>query len=117
LQDGKGRVWVGTKVALLRLEGHPGSLHLEREALPGDATPYYDAPNHAVDLELDPGGRLWVGYHRGIAWLDEEDRWHKLAIDPPVDMVRSLALHDPLAGEDIWVAYRRSGAFSRLESK
>ena len=36
------------------------------------------------------------------------------AIDPPVDAVRSLALRNPLAGEDIWVAYRRSGRFSRL---
>jgi hypothetical protein len=117
LQDGKGRIWVGNKVALLRLEGRPGSLHLEREALPGEAIPYYNAPNHAVDLELDPRGRLWVGYHWGIALLDEEDRWHKLAINPPVDMVRSLALHDPLAGEDIWVAYRRAGAFSRLQRK
>src|SRR5262249_53753949 len=34
LQDGKGRLWVGNKLALLRVTGHPGSLHLEREALP-----------------------------------------------------------------------------------
>ena len=119
LQDGKGRIWVGNKLGLLRLEGHAGSLHLEREKLPRDtpATPFEEMNVLAVDLELDAGGRLWVGYEQGIAWLDHEDRWHKLATEPPVDMVRSLALRDPFAGEDIWVAYRRSGAFTRLEWK
>jgi ligand-binding sensor domain-containing protein len=116
LQDSKGRFWVGSKIALLRVEGRPGALHLERQKLPRDTPNPYEI-EHAVDLELDAAGRLWVGYQDGIAWLDREDRWHKLTIDPPVDMVRSLALHDPLAGEDIWVAYRRSGAFSRLQQK
>jgi ligand-binding sensor domain-containing protein len=119
VQDGKGRYWVGSKFALFRIEGSPGSLHLEREELPRDTVrPQGEAfDEQAVDLDLDSAGRLWVGYQHGIAWLDGEDRWHKLAVDPPVDTVRSLALHDPFAGEDIWVAYRRSGAFSRLQRK
>jgi ligand-binding sensor domain-containing protein len=116
LRDYKGRIWVGDKLALLRLEGHPGTLHLEREELPRDR-PGEEMNVLAVDLELDAAGHLWVGYEQGIAWLDQDDRWHKLSTEPPVDMVRSLALRDPFAGEDIWVAYRRSGAFTRLERK
>jgi ligand-binding sensor domain-containing protein len=116
LEDGKGRFWVGNKLALLRIEGVPGSLRLAPEALPRDSpTPRGDELDVlAVDLDLDAAGNLWAGYEQGIAWLDREDRWHKLSTDSPVGKVRSLALHDPLAGEDIWVAYRRSGAFSRL---
>ena len=55
-------------------------------------------------------GRLWVGYDRGIAWLDAGDRWHKIPTDQPLTNVRSFTL----AGDDIWVTYRRSGPFSRL---
>ena len=67
----------------------------------------------AVDLEVDARGHLWVGYETGIAWLDDQDRWHKLATDKPVTTLRSFAL----APDEIWVAHRRSGAFSRLQRK
>ena len=33
IRDAKGRVWVGTKRALLRVEGQPGSLRLRQEEL------------------------------------------------------------------------------------
>ena len=117
IRDGKGRLWVGSKFALFRIEGSAGALHLEREELPRDTAggPGGAFDEQAVDLDLDAAGRLWVGYERGIAYLDDEDRWRKLAIDPPVDTVRSMALRNPAAGEDIWVAYRRSGVFSRLQ--
>jgi ligand-binding sensor domain-containing protein len=107
VRDGKGRLWVGTKRVLLRVEGQAGSLHLRQEDLPEVHDAKYSDP---VDLEVDANGRLWVGYERGIVWLDDQDRWHKLATDQPVTMVRSFTL----AGDDIWVSHRRSGAFSRL---
>jgi ligand-binding sensor domain-containing protein len=107
VRDAKGRFWVGTKRTLLRIEGEAGSLHLRAEDLP-EMRP--GETQQSVDLELDAAGRLWIGYTKGIAWLDDQDRWHKLATDQPVTMVRSFAL----AGEDIWVAHRRAGAFSRL---
>jgi len=107
LRDGKGRLWVGTKRALLRIEGQPGSLRLRNEDLP-DVPPGHDAD--PVDLELDATNHLWVGYSQGLAWLDDQDRWHKIATDQPVTLVRGFAL----AGDDIWVAHRRNGAFSRL---
>lgn len=110
LRDAKGRIWVSTKRVLMRVEGKAGSMHLREEHLPGIKPGDDENP---VDLELDPSGRLWVGYMEGIAWLDEEDHWHKLDTDQPVTMVRSFTL----AGDDIWVAYRRSGAFSRLQRK
>jgi ligand-binding sensor domain-containing protein len=110
VRDGKGRFWVGTKLSLLRIEGRAGSLHLRREDLPEMRSTDWE---EAVDLEVDAAGRLWVGYQKGIAWLDEQDRWHKLATDQPVTAVRSFTL----AGDDIWVAHRRAGAFSRLRRR
>jgi hypothetical protein len=108
LRDGKGRVWVCTKRVLLRVEGDTGALHFREESLPGVQSGRGQDP---VDLELDDIGNPWVGYAQGIAWLDAQDHWHKLDTDQPVTLVRSLTL----AGkDDIWVAHRRSGAFSRL---
>ena len=107
LRDGKGRIWVGAKRVLLRLEGQPGSFHLRNEDLP-DVPPANDAD--PVDMELDTSNHLWVGYTQGLAWLDDQDRWHKIVTDQPVTLVRGFAL----AGDDIWVAHRRNGAFSRL---
>jgi streptogramin lyase len=107
LRDGKGRLWVGTKRTLLRIEGQPGSLHLRTEDLP-EVQPREKAS--PVDMELDDAGHLWVGYSKGLAWLDERDKWQKIATDQPVTLVRGFAL----SGDDIWVAHRRTGAFSRL---
>jgi ligand-binding sensor domain-containing protein/predicted Ser/Thr protein kinase len=111
LRDSKGRVWIGAKQMLLRVEGQPGSMYLRAESLPEmQANQYEDA----VDLEVDAAGRLWVGYERGIAWLDPADptdQWHKISTDQPVALVRSFTL----AGDsDIWVTNRRGGSFSRL---
>ncbi len=107
VRDRKCRLWVGTKRALLRLEGRPGSFKLREESLPGVPPKESADP---VDMDLDSAGHLWVGYTSGLAWLDDQDHWHKIVTDQPVTLVRSFAL----AGDDIWVAHRRSGAFSRL---
>jgi ligand-binding sensor domain-containing protein/predicted Ser/Thr protein kinase len=107
IRDRKGRLWVGSKRALLRLEGRPGSFKLRPESLPGILPRESADP---VDMDLDPAGHLWVGYSSGLAWLDDQDQWHKILTDQPVTLVRSFAL----AGDDIWVAHRRNGAFSRL---
>ena len=48
VRDGKGRLWVGTKRALLRIEGRPGSFELRPETLP-------EVPARE---SADPGG-LW----------------------------------------------------------
>jgi ligand-binding sensor domain-containing protein len=107
VRDGKGRVWVGTKRALLRVEGQAGSLHFREERLPGVRE---GEIQQAVDLEVDSASRLWVGYAAGIAWLDDQDRWHRIATDQPVTAVRSFTV----SGDDIWIAHRAAGFFSRL---
>jgi ligand-binding sensor domain-containing protein len=107
MRDSRGRLWVGTKVGLRRIEGVPGSLRLRDEPLPGIRP---GENGHAVDLELDEAGRLWAGYAEGIAWLDGQDHWHKLRTDRAVTLVRSFTV----GPEDIWVAHRRPGAFSHL---
>jgi hypothetical protein len=114
IRDSKGRVWIGAKQMLLRVEGQPGSTYLRATSLPEMQPNQYE---DAVDLEVDSAGRLWVGYERGIAWLDPADptdQWHKISTDQPVALVRSFAL----AGDsDIWVTYRRGGSFSRLHKE
>jgi ligand-binding sensor domain-containing protein len=107
VRDGEGRYWVGTKRGLYRIVGARGSLRLELEQLPASGNEEF---LQAVDLEVDARGRLWTGYAGGIAWLDEQGLWNKIHTDQPVDMLRSFAL----AGDEIWVAHRRAGAFSRL---
>ena len=103
---GKAGIGLAAKRALLRIEGQPGSFHLRQENLPGMVSPE-DRNAQTVDLEVDTPGRLWVGYSKGIAWLDDQDRWRKLVTDQPVAMLRSFTL----AGDDIWVAHRRLGLF------
>lgn len=107
LRDGKGRLWVGSKRTLFRIEGQPGSLHLREENLPDVVAREKASP---VGMEVDSTGHLWVGYSRGLIWLDDQDQWHKVETDQPVTLVRDFAL----SGDDIWVAHRRPGGFSRL---
>ncbi len=106
-RDHKGRIFVGTKRVLLRVEGATGSLHFQEVSLPGEKTGRDQDP---VDLEIDDAGRLWAGYLYGLAWLGDDDRWHAIETDRPVTMVRSFT-H---AAGDIWVTHRRAGQFSRL---
>ena len=107
VRDKRGRYWVAAKEALLRIEGSRGSLRLVPQSLP--AIPPEEM-QQAVDLEIDQAGRLWVGYDAGLAWLDDEDRWHRIETSQPATFVRSIS-----AGADrIFVAYRRPGLFSRL---
>src|SRR5205823_3296137 len=109
VRDGKGRVWVAAKHLLLRLEGRPGDLHLREVHLPGG---YFGIRNdqQPVALEVDSEGRLWVGYQFGIAWLDDRDEWHTLKTDQPVTAIRSFSL----SRDDIWIAHRIAGSFTRL---
>jgi len=110
LRDGKGRYWVGSKRGLFRVEHGTGTLQLVPVDLP--AIPP-GGPAQAVDLELDEQGRLWVGYETGLAWLDENDLWHRIEADEPVTSLRSFAL----GAKEIWAANRRQGAFFRLSDE
>jgi ligand-binding sensor domain-containing protein len=106
-RDGKGQIWIAAKRGLQRVEGTAGAFTLRSIDLPGEPI---NGNEQAVDLETDSTGRLWVGYQNGIAWLDDDDRWRQLKTDQPVTFVRSFTV----AGDDIWVAHRRAGGFTRL---
>ena len=109
-RDSKGRVWVGHKYALYRLDREGARHRLVRQELPASTvTP----PDQAVTFAIDPRGRLWCGYQHGVAWLDDKGTWHRIETDQPVEIVRSIA-----AGSGaIWIAYRRSGPFSLLREE
>ena len=66
--------------------------------------PSTHATAQVMDLALDGKGRLWVGYSKGIAWLDKHDDWHRLRIEPPISLVQSFALADPQEPSEIWAA-------------
>lgn len=100
-RDRKGRLWVGHASGLYRIEGVSGSYHLRKMELPNQ-DPYVVNPS---DLEIAGDGEFWVGYEDGIAWLDDDDRWHKLSTDQPLKGVLSLTPPDPARSADIWVAY------------
>ena len=104
-RDRAGRVWIGNKQSLFTLAGSPGAYRLKAETLPG-------APISAgaVDFQVDEKDRLWVGYEKGLAWLDERGAWHLVAPEG-LEQVRSFAL----AGDAIWVAKRTPGAFFHLK--
>jgi ligand-binding sensor domain-containing protein len=106
VRDGKGRLWVGHKRELLRVEGQPGELRLKREALPE----VDEGMAQAVDLEVDASGRLWAGYGEGIAVLEDDGRWQRITTSRPLTLIRSFAL----APTAFWVAYRQAGAFSQV---
>jgi ligand-binding sensor domain-containing protein len=102
LEDGKGRLWVGNRSALLRLEGRPGSYRLRVVDFPGTLT-----RKTAPDMEVDSAGKLWVGYQGGVAWQAGEDRWRTFPTADPVESIGGFA-------PDVWVAYERGTRFSRL---
>ncbi|MBL8210725.1 MAG: protein kinase [Bryobacterales bacterium] len=104
--DGDGKIWVGNRYYLGLVTGTPGRLSVTRGDL---AWPKEESELVNPDLQLDPRKRLWLGYAGGLAVLDNE-RWQAVRTDRPLRSVRSLAV-----GEDeIWVAYRSPGRFSRL---
>lgn len=105
-----GQCWVANKIALMRIAREQGALRLVPELLPEVA----DGQNaQAVDLEIDGAGHPWVAYAKGVAWRDDSGRWHKLSTSEQLLHLRSLTLADN-SGEDIWVAYRGNGRYSRL---
>jgi ligand-binding sensor domain-containing protein len=99
LLDRKGRLWVGHGLGLLRIEGRPGAYQLRRTEFL-ESHPY----RYVASLELGPDGRLWAGYEQGIAYLDGNDRWHKVSADLPLKGVTSLAFGGA-DGTEVWVAY------------
>ncbi len=64
----------------------------------------------AVDIEVDDQGRPWVGYSGGIAWLDDQERWHRISAEPALPSIRSFAL----AGQTLWAATRTTDVFFHL---
>ena len=98
-QDREGRLWVGHALALLRVEGRAGSYHLQESQLPLKTHPAVNP----WDLEIASDGTLWVGYEKGIAWLDKADQWHQLPTDQPLQGVLSFLPPDPATG-NIWAA-------------
>jgi ligand-binding sensor domain-containing protein len=109
VEDGKGRIWVGNRSAIFRLEGRAGSYRLQAAEFPGKLT-----RKTAPDLEIDSGGKLWVGYQHGIASLTGEDGWRTFPTADPVEAIGGFAPAGAGSSDDVWVAYERGTRFSRL---
>lgn len=103
-QDRKGRLWVSHALALLRIEGQPGSYTLQRTHLPIETAMTARTGLNPSDLEIAADGNLWAGYENGIAWLDDIDQWHQIQTDQPLKGVISVLPPDPASG-DLWVAH------------
>jgi ligand-binding sensor domain-containing protein len=105
--DRQGRVWVGNRYFLGRITGQHGHLSVTKVNLPWPKEPA-DFVN--PDFQLDRQKRLWFGHGEGLFFLSETDRWESLPTDRPVKRVRSFTVSD----DEVWVAYRTPGSFSRL---
>jgi ligand-binding sensor domain-containing protein len=111
LRDKAGQIWVGGKTRLQRLDV---SNTLEIVELPHTE---HSGTAHAVDLEMDSKGRLWVGYSMGIAWF-ENNQPHLLDLSEPVTGIRTITIsREDKAGEpeEIWVAHRSKVPFTRVK--
>ena len=107
LRDGKGRTWAGGKDpnCFFEVQGGPGTWKFVPQQLP-------EGTLNAVEMHTDVEGRPWVGYHYGIAYLDDAGEWRRIATSEPVTLVRTFEFD----GKDtIWVAHRQPGFFTRLE--
>ncbi|MFN0171075.1 MAG: protein kinase domain-containing protein [Bryobacteraceae bacterium] len=110
LRDPQGRVWVSSKEGLFELVGPRGMQRLLPVLLP---EPRRDVIG-ALDLKLDSHGLLWTGDGRGLLRLDGSGQWIRIPTDRPVDPIRSFAFGGDGNGDEIWVAFRRRGSYSRL---
>ncbi|MFN7923411.1 MAG: protein kinase [Bryobacteraceae bacterium] len=110
IRDSTGRLWVATKQELLWLDEAKQQLHSVPlpERSPGGPA--------GLDLELDQTGRVWTDYEGGLAFQDGAGTWHRLRTSEPVRSIRSFSLAES-TGNDIWVAYRDGGRFSRLQRR
>lgn len=106
-QDGEGRIWAANRQFLSYVQGRPGSWTLAAVELPRPANASdFVSP---LDFQMDEQKRLWVGHAEGLSVL-EGGRAVSVRVEPPVKKVRSFAL----GKDEIWVAYREPGKFTRL---
>lgn len=109
-KDGAGRIWVASIDGLHLLDGPPGHYRLAPQQLP-KVTGLVDA--YVSDIEIDPEGNPWAGFKYGVAFLDQNQQWKLLDTDRPISAVRSLAV----TNDEIWVAHREPGYFTRIDRK
>jgi ligand-binding sensor domain-containing protein/signal transduction histidine kinase len=65
-QDVRGRVWLGTS--------EHGLYCWEKNQLT-QITNLFADPRQILTLTTDRNGRLWIGTHTGLGWLNDERRW------------------------------------------
>ncbi len=107
-RDAQGRLWVTSKRVLFQVEGPPGHMRLREIPMPAMRADEIQEP---VDLQIGSDGSLWTGYQAGLARFDQDGRWNRIETDAPLTTVRSFGL----GPDEIWVAFRRLGPFSRLQ--
>jgi ligand-binding sensor domain-containing protein len=103
-RDRSGRIWVGAKDGLFIL--NESAVRLER-------VPFVPGALSTFAFTTAPDGQEWMGSTAGIARLDGAE-W-KIVV-PAAELlygsrIGSLAVGP---GPELWVAYRREGAFSRV---
>ena len=104
-RDPRGVIWIGGIPGLLRLDPDK---RVRQIPLPAGGT-------YATDFWTDPEGQLWVGYEGGVAHCQGEVC---AAVIAPKDgllnpRIRSIAP----ASDEVWVAYRASGGFTRFQKR
>ena len=108
-QDSPGFMWFGTEDGLDRYDGYSFQ-HVRQARLPGDGLP----ANFVTDIQLDGGGRLWVGTDGGgVVWRDTpRGEFHSLLARLTAASARGLeyvrAIRFDSSGR-LWIGSRGDG--------
>ena len=80
-EDAYGQIWMGTSRGLNRFDGkyfHQFFHSADTLSLPD---------NHISDLQMGPDGTLWVATWSGVARMDGNGRFHRIASEDPKDIL------------------------------
>lgn len=107
-EDALGQIWMGTSRGLNRFDGkffHQFFHSADTLSLPD---------NHVTDLKVGPDGTLWVATWSGLARMDGNGRFNRIAPEDPRDLITYKLAVTPEG--DVFVVCQDQIAVCRKES-
>lgn len=118
-RDRKGRVWVGSSMGLLLLEGTGSTAEILRTASPRI---FYHDPRDTSSLRNqvifgiveDGAGRIWIGTMNGLLRVEEQPALHFRAFTERDGLINNMlyAIMSTPGGNELWMS--SNGGLTRL---